>query len=277
MSFYSPLRYPGGKSILSKWFEEIINKNFLNSYVYVEPYAGGAGAGLYLLSKGIVNNIIINDYDKRVYGFWYSILNNTEKFIKEIEKTPVNIEVWEKQKEIIKTPEKFSFFEIGFAFFYLNRTNVSGIVKGGPIGGRAQKGKYKIDVRFNKQKLIEKIKHIAFLKNKIKLVNMDALELLKGAQREFFLYLDPPYFNKGNQLYMNFYKSSDHEKIAKELKKLSNPWVLTYDNEEYIKNLYDWCKGYEYSLRYYAAKKHIATELVFYNNLEYFAKPDIRK
>ena len=277
MGFYSPLRYPGGKSVLSKWFEEIINKNFLNSYTYVEPYAGGVGVGLYLLSKGVVNKIIINDYDFRVYSFWFSIINNYEKFIKQIEKTPINIKIWEKQKNIIKNPENFSLFEVGFAFFYLNRTNVSGIIKGGPIGGKEQKGKYKIDVRFNKQKLIEKIKHIASLKNKIEILNIDALELLKNVEKNWFIYLDPPYFGKGNQLYMNFYKTFDHENIAKEVKKLSNPWILTYDNEDYIKNLYNWCKGYEYSLRYYAAKKHIATELIFYDNLDYFTIPSIRK
>lgn len=172
---YSPLRYPGGKSQLYKFVKKMIDENIGEDGIYIEPFAGGAGVAIQLLIQKDVKMIAINDLDKSIHSLWYSILNYPNEFINLIKETTVNIEEWQRQKEIYKEEcdNPFS-LKGGFATFFLNRTNVSGIISGGPIGGAKQTGKYKLDCRFNKQSLIKKITDISSLKDSIILTNMDA-------------------------------------------------------------------------------------------------------
>ena len=201
---YSPLRYPGGKSSLSCFLATLIKNNKIENCTYVEPYAGGAGAALTLLFLEKVDSIIINDLDKAIYSFWKAILNHTDKFVEKIQNVEISIEEWRRQKEIYRN-KRSTQLDLGFAAFYLNRTNRSGIIEGGPIGGVNQTGKWLIDARFNKADLIERIKNIASYKSRIKVSNKDGIELLKllHTNKNYFIYLDPPYYVKGSCLYLN--------------------------------------------------------------------------
>ncbi|EGQ2750573.1 DNA adenine methylase [Staphylococcus pseudintermedius] len=238
----SPLRYPGGKAKLYNKVKDIIQANYSKELpIYFEPFAGGGGLALKLLSKGIVRKIHINDFDRAIYAFWYSILYYTEDFCKKISETEVSISEWEKQKEIYLDSEKRNIFDLGFATFFLNRTNVSGILKAGVMGGKQQNGNYKIDCRFNKERLISQIKEIAIFKSKIEISNYDIFELLKTDilnQEDIFVYYDPPYVNKGNQLYKNAFSRKDHEKLASQILSNKNKYIITYDNVELIHNIY---------------------------------------
>ena len=157
---YSPLRYPGGKARLATFLGDVITLNKIVNCTFVEPFAGGAGAALTLLFLEKVDSIIINDFDKAIYSFWDSILLDTDSFIEKLETVDLTIHEWERQKEIYNSVDSTK-LELGFASFYLNRTNRSGIIEGGPIGGRNQSGKWKIDARFNRINLIERIKKIS--------------------------------------------------------------------------------------------------------------------
>lgn len=273
--FYSPLRYPGGKNRLSKFISEVCLSNNINSH-YIEPYAGGASVALYLLLEKKVKKITINDYDRSIYAFWYSILNNTSKFCKLIEETPITIEEWKIQKEIQKNKDSEDLLKLGFSTFFLNRTNISGIINAGPIGGIYQKGNYKLDCRFNKNRLIEKIKLISYYKNKINLYNLDALDLIKFVKKNLnrsnnIIYFDPPYFLKGPSLYMNSYEFEDHKKVAKEIKKIKNiHWIISYDDTNEIKEIYNWVENKKmFNLNHNAYKFKIGKEiLLFSNNLD---------
>lgn len=269
---YSPLRYPGGKGKISKFMKQFVKENFDKLPVYVEPYAGGSELALTLLIEGYVKQIWINDKDKGIYYFWDSILNHTEQFIQKIEKTPINITTWKKQKNIYKNQENYTNLEVGFATFYLNRCNFSGVIKGGPIGGINQTGKWKIDARFNKADLIKRIKKIAEFKDYIQIYNEDTLELLKGNRQLFkkcLLYLDPPYFNKGNQLYTNHYKANDHAEIAECVSKLKGKWIVSYDNTPEIVDLYKFVEDNhirEFNISYSAAEgcNRKGSEIMFF-------------
>lgn len=145
---HSPLRYPGGKSVLSDLLADAIALNGLQDGVYVEPYAGGAGAALALLFGEHVQSIVLNDADPCVYAFWDAVLNKKDDFIRRINETPVSIEEWQHQRDIYRNQQRHSRIKVAFASFYLNRCNRSGImVNGGPIGGIGQSGKWKIDAR----------------------------------------------------------------------------------------------------------------------------------
>ena len=246
--FYSPLRYPGGKNKLARLIARICAYNNINGH-YVEPYAGGASVALHLLIERKMSKITINDYDKSIYAFWYSVLNYTQKLCKLIEETPITIDEWKKQKEIQKRKNEVGLLELGFSTLFLNRTNISGIINAGPIGGMKQKNKYKLDCRFNKKEIIRRIKLIASLKDQIRLFNLDAIELIKLIKKESnnsntIFYFDPPYFLKGPTLYMNFYKKEDHKKVAQEIKKIKNiHWIVSYDDVEEINKMYSWVRN----------------------------------
>lgn len=268
--FYSPLRYPGGKSKLSKFVSQICLDNTVNGH-YIEPYAGGASVALYLLIEGHVSKISINDLDRSIYAFWYSILNYTEKFCNLIENTNIDIETWHKLKLIQKNKETADLFSLGFSTFYLNRTNRSGIIDAGVIGGLGQNGNYKIDCRFNKQTLISRIRKIAKHKKNIKIYNLDALKLIdkiakKSSLKNTIYYFDPPYYLKGPSLYINAYEHDDHLAVAKRIKKIENAhWIVSYDNIEEIKKIYSGLKSSEFLLYYSAGEKKRGKEVIFFS------------
>lgn len=261
---YSPLRYPGGKTFLFSFFDKIIKENGLGNITYIEPFAGGAGAALALLFLEKVERIVINDLDKAIYSFWKSAIFNSEKFIRKLFSTPITIKEWRKQKLIYNNTQS-SYFDLGFATFFLNRTNISGIVNGGPIGGIQQEGKWKIDARFNKEKLAERIRQLSLYKNRISVFNRDGVDLMNEYlnKKNVFIYLDPPYYEKGATLYLNHYKKEDHEVLAKLLN--CNPdafWLLTYDNKKEIKSLYPERKIVNFSLNYNAYESHKGKEIL---------------
>lgn len=259
----SPLRYPGGKSQLYKFVQNLVNENIGPNGTYIEPFAGGAGVAIQLLINKNVNNIVINDLDKSIHSFWYSILNYTDDFIDLINTTTINIDEWYRQKEVyVKEYDNPFSLKGGFATFFLNRTNVSGIIKGGPIGGFKQNGNYKIDCRFNKKTLIKKIQTIANLKDNITLLNIDAESLINElsktySREETFIFFDPPYFSQGKNLYLKFIDDDKHQSLKKRIKQIEDyKWIITYDKCVAIYDIYQYFdQKYEYQLRYSANNK----------------------
>ncbi|HEY5235693.1 MAG TPA: DNA adenine methylase [Rhabdochlamydiaceae bacterium] len=250
---FTPLRYPGGKTSLFQYFDEIIKSNGWHDVKYIEPYAGGAGAALSLLLLEKVGSIVINDYDRAIYAFWKAITQETDAFINLIESVPLSINQWEKQKAIYKNPRDHNILDLGFATFFLNRTNRSGVLNAGPIGGKDQSGKWKMDARYNKKVLIERIKLIALYRDRITVVRKNGLKVIENYSQDSraFFYVDPPYFIKGADLYLNAFKLKDHQKLAKVLNSYSKTkWVLTYDNEQKIRELYPDRKQTPFSLKY---------------------------
>ena len=250
---FSPLRYPGGKGQMYDTIVQILQDNHLENCNYIEPFAGGAGVALKLLSNGIVKSITLNDFDLSIYAFWYSILYDTERFIRKIITVEINMQEWKKQRIIQLEKENVPLFDLGFSTFFLNRTNRSGIIKGGVIGGKNQDSFYKMDCRFNKQRLIALIEKISTLKDKITIYNLDAEDfIIRVKQKNSFYFIDPPYFCKGKQLYTNFFKPEDHLSLFKTIQKnLKNrSWIVTYDKCDEIYQIYKKQKYRIMSLNY---------------------------
>lgn len=268
----SPLRYPGGKSSLSGLLAKFIELNNLQDGIYIEPYAGGAGAALNLLFSEYVSELILNDADRNIYLFWRSILLDTERFIKLLNDTPISIDEWKKRRQILKNSEGYSELEIGFSTFYLNRCNRSGILYAGPIGGQLQSGKWLIDARFNKVELIRRIEKIALFASRVSIHNLDAVDLIKQQvlplavlNNRLLVYLDPPYYSKGSQLYLNYYVPEDHVTLANFINnQLGFKWIVSYDNVSQIRQLYSEREITTYSPRYSAHSAKIGKEVIIY-------------
>lgn len=268
---YSPLRYPGGKGKLAPFIALLIEEYGHKGGTYIEPFAGGAGIAIELLDKGIVSRVVINDLDKGIYSFWKAILSNTERFISEIENVPLTLEEWNRQHEICMSKNNKYSFELGFATFYMNRTNRSGIIKGGVIGGKKQSGVWHLDARFNKSNLIKRIRRIASMKSYIYLYNKDIehflLKQVPKHEENAFIYFDPPYFVKGKQLYLNYFDYQDHVRIEKIIREnVKCDWVITYDNALPITKIYNAYNIREIELNYSLCNKRKAKELMIFKN-----------
>lgn len=269
----SPLRYPGGKTKLAGFIRLAIQNLNIQDCTYVEPFAGGAGVALSLLLDNVVERIVINDYDKSIYSFWRAIKQEPNDLIARIKNTPITIEEWYRQKAIYSSSTSYS-LDFAFATLFLNRTNRSGILNAGPIGGYAQAGEWKIDVRFNKDAIISKIEAIAKVRNRIIVYNKDIISLLHkyvpSLDGNLFFYFDPPYFNKGQELYKNYFTPSDHKKIYDVIsQEITAPWIVTYDDVTSIKEVYSNYDIRMFDLMYSAANKGVASEIMIFSDVKF--------
>ena len=271
LTHFTPLRYPGGKGKLAAYLKRIITTNRIFDGEYIEPFAGGAAIAMELLFHEYVARVRINDLSRPVYAFWYSVLNQTDELCRLIRDTPRTVKAWDVQKLVLGNEAAHDLLEVGFATFFLNRTNRSGILNGGVIGGRDQTGPWKIDARYNADELIFRIESIARHKSRIHLTSVDALKfLLAGAKKwpsNALVYCDPPYYIKGKDLYYHFYKHENHEQIATCIldNLTTQRWVVSYDNVQPIRDLYDGCQRIIYGIGYSARTTRQGSEVMFFS------------
>ncbi|MCE9622203.1 MAG: DNA adenine methylase [Actinomycetia bacterium] len=265
----SPLRYPGGKGSLYPVLKSLVRANGLTGGTYVEPYAGGAGAAVALLVTGEVGRIVINDLDPALYAFWRSVVKEPDDFASRTRNAKLTIAEWKKQKRVYSEADRKDYLRLGFATFYLNRTNHSGVLNGGPIGGLDQSGAYKIDARFNKTALLERLRLIGMHSSSIVVLRQDGRSVIeKYAERpEVLLYADPPYFEKAGSLYMNSFQEKDHRQLADCLNASKRGrWLLTYDDVPDVSSLYAARRREEFSLAYSAHRVVKATEMMVFGD-----------
>lgn len=269
MRYDSPLRYPGGKARLTGFLADIVELNGLTGCSYFEPYAGGAGAALGLLKRGVVSEVHLNDADRRIHAFWHAVLHSGHRFADRIRSVPLNMEEWHRQRSICDRPKRHSRFDVGFAAFYMNRCNRSGVVGGGPIGGFKQSGRWRMDVRFSREELAIRVLELSRKRSQIHLACEDAITFLKRElprgpeRRRVFAYLDPPYIANGQRLYLNAYRPRDHKKVAHYLKAQSQlRWIMSYDDHDLVRALYDGYRMAKLPIRYVLQVKRTASELI---------------
>jgi DNA adenine methylase len=267
---FTPLRYPGGKGKLAAYVKSLLKANGLLDGEYVEPYAGGAAIALELLLHEYVSRIHINDVSRPIYAFWHSVLTETDELCRLIADTRITVRQWDIQKKILSNAADHDDLALGFATFFLNRTNRSGILNGGIIGGRDQTGPWKIDARFNATELIHRITAIARMRNRICVSRKDALKFLKAGSSKWpsstLIYLDPPYYVKGRDLYHDFYEPEDHAKVAAFVTgELSEQkWIVSYDNVEAIRKIYPGVRNVIYDIGYSARSASKGSEIMFF-------------
>jgi DNA adenine methylase len=256
---YTPLRYPGGKTSLAGFLRDVIKANHLSNPVYVEPYCGGAGAALHLLFSDVVSDIFLNDIDPAVQSFWSCCVKDPEGLCDRVAGVRLTVREWDRQRRILESATSHAVSDVAFAALFLNRVNRSGILRGGLIGGRQQQGTWKMGARFNRDGLIAKVRHIGRNAHRLHVSRMDAADFLRDVvvklEGPVFLYLDPPYVEKGGSLYQNHYSEADHAGIARLLmSEMPHPWVASYDYCALVKRLYRGLKQLPYTLNYSASQ-----------------------
>ncbi len=266
----SPLRYPGGKSRLAGFVKALREETRLQGGAYVEPFAGGAGIAWALLFEGIVTRVHLNDLDPAVYAFWKSVRDQTDLLCRMVLDTPVSMATWRRQKAIIRDPGEYSLLQLGFATFFLNRTNRSGVIRGGVIGGMNQGGSWKLGCRYNKTDLINRIQKIAAHREKVALYHLEAKHFIKqilpNLPRGSLTFADPPYYGRGQSLYLDVYGAADHAELAKEIGGIkTHRWMVSYDNSPAIRRLYARNNSERFRLSYSVADRYLGSELLFFS------------
>ncbi len=264
----SPLRYPGGKIRLANFVKYMLVQNDLVGGTYVEAYAGGAGIAWRLLFDNFVHDVYINDINRSVHSFWHSVFNHTEELCRLIQDTPITMDEWHRQKAR-QSAQDVGILDLGFSTFFLNRTNHSGILQGGVIGGKNQAGNYKLDARYNQIDLIVKIQKIASYQDRVRLYRQDALEFINNViptlPLRTLIYLDPPYYQKGAALYESHYSHDDHVAVATALQNIAHKWIVSYDNTPKIREIYAHYRNNVYELPYNAAERYNGQEIIFFS------------
>lgn len=269
MAYYTPLRYPGGKGKLSGYFESLISANGLGGGTYIEPFAGGAGIATTLLIRNKVSNIVINDADRSIYAFWECIRAHGDELISSVNNAKLDMDEWRRQREIQREKGTADIFDLGFSTLYMNRTNRSGIITGGVIGGQNQAGPYKMDARFNKLEIVRRIRALADRSEDISVSCLDATDFLKDGLTghdvsKTLVYIDPPYYVKGSCLYMNYYTPDDHSKLADVIVNMKHKWVLSYDDVPQIATIYENRPVQRFKLNYSSYSRRMGDEVFYF-------------
>jgi DNA adenine methylase len=270
MRYISPLRYPGGKARLAPYISHILARQRPRPRSYAEAFAGGAGAALRLLLDGEVEHIYINDLDPGISALWRCIFDHTDELAKRVETEEVSVDAWRHHSDIYKKPDGRSDIDLGFATFFLNRCNRSGILRPRPIGGLEQDGKWKIDARFNRGALAERIRKLGEYASRVTLSELDArtfIQQLEPKSEDILLYVDPPYLVQGDRLYLDSLSEEDHKQLATLLKQTPLRWLLTYDADSRItEELYKGLRCVEFSIFHTAQIQRTGTEYAIFGN-----------
>ena len=249
VTYISPLRYPGSKRRLAPYVREILQHNGVRPNVLVEPFVGGASVALYFLQNRLVERAIIADADKLVSCFWQVVFSNPARLTDFVSTVKVNLRNFYAYKAVAKAAEDADPQQLAEACIFLNRTSFSGILadKVGPLGGRNQTSKYKISCRFNRKNLIERIEHLSQFARKVTVLPNGWQKTIDFAEHwatkrkrlnKLLFYLDPPFYNKADELYREYFTKEEHELLCRRLISLKHNWILSYDNAPEIERMY---------------------------------------
>lgn len=270
----SPLRYPGGKALLAGYIADILEAHLLIGCTFYEPYLGGASVSLELLGKGIISSAVWVERDPLVYAFWHTVLTDPEGLSAAINDLDVSIDTWQEfqryREALNPNDETITLLELGIAGLFFNRTNFSGIMGAGPIGGRTQSSKYGIDCRFNKARIIEQIRSVSEYSDLIELHYGDAIQFMQKNTETIstgfnFVYIDPPYYSQGKKLYRYYYEDENHAELANFIGEQGYPWLISYDDHPRIRELYAQNEIQPIYLDYKVKSTRRATELLISN------------
>ena len=270
MPHLSPLRYPGGKSLLAGFVADVLAP-LSDVQHYMEPFAGGAGVALHLLHEGLVSSVTIGDSDPAVAAFWRCAVHHGDELIARVYGCQVDIETWHAQYQTLTNPDSTDDLDLGFATFFLNRTNRSGILRARPIGGLQQGGQWRLDCRFNKDDLVSRLRQIAEYKNQINLFEGDAADLLElvdeAHKHRTFVYVDPPYLTRSSGLYLDEMSFDGHKQIARLLRERFPYWMASYDIDDRVQSeLYPRSPVLTFALRHCASRNHVGTEQIAFSD-----------
>jgi DNA adenine methylase len=248
-------RYPGGKSKVRREIVDVISKTLGNNGIteYCEPFAGGLAIGLEFLKQNPhIESIGINDKDVGVAALWTSVIRLPGVLKRYVRDFIPSVEAFDQYKHELLATDVIPATDaeialLGFKKLAIHQISYSGLgtKSGGPLGGRDQKSNYKIDCRWSPDYICKQIDKLNIFLGEFEVRNggctsLDFEQVLAYQEKPAILYLDPPYYDKGGELYQCSFSTKDHQRLANILKKSSHQWVLSYDDCPEIRSIYEW-------------------------------------
>lgn len=252
------IRYPGSKAKLAKelfqMFPPELHSLWSQSlgFEYREPFFGAGAVGFDVLQM-ISHSCTawLNDADPGMVALWRSVQTNPQRLCDMIHTFKPSAEKFYEYKEQ-DDAEIADEVERGFVKLALHRLSFSGLGyrAGGPIGGATQQSsKYNVSCRWNPERMISDVvslhKRMKRFRGRVRITCGDFMPLIADAPKGSFIYLDPPYYDKGPQLYKFSMTHDDHVRLANALRECKATWVLSYDDHDAIRELYSWAKFIE--------------------------------
>lgn len=240
----SPLRYPGGKSRAV----ELIHSLVPSFQEFREPFVGGGSVFVNLKQRYPNKHYWINDLYFELYKFWEITQTNIDKLIDEINKFRNRFsDGKELHRFLIENKKNFNDIETAASFFIFNRITFSGTTESGGFSNHAYHD------RFTESSIV-RLKLLAEILPNTKITNFDYQEVVERDGDNVFIFLDPPYYSATKSaLYGkngNLHKQFDHQRFADVMKNCEHSWLITYDDSEYIRELFDFAYISNFNLVY---------------------------
>lgn len=240
----SPLRYPGGKSRAV----DLISTLVPNFDEFREPFLGGGSVFLYLKQKFPDKKFWVNDLHYSLFKFWEMCQHDVSAVIDKVYE-------WRNQfkkgkdlhRFLTDNIPKFNDLETAAAFFIFNRITFSGTSESGGYSEQAYHGRFT-------ESSIHRLKQFGKVISNTTITNIDFQEVIEADGENVFLFLDPPYYSATKSaLYGkngNLHKGFDHSRFAETIKKCNHNWLITYDDSEYIRELFSFANIISWDLTY---------------------------
>ena len=267
-------RYPGGKAKLCGRILHHLSRLMDDSITqYRELFFGGGSVGIkYVQKKECPKQIWLNDKDVGIACLWTSVIRYPDSLKKLVlAYKPTVDSFYQLKNDLLNTTSvpdtEEEVAQVGFNKLALHQITYSGLglKSGGPLGGVAQLSKYKVDCRWSPAYICKKINtvHKVFSNKEViheACTSYDFEKIITDTSMKALLYLDPPYFVKGSQLYHESFTHQDHTRLCENLKNTQHKWLLSYDACEEIKEMYSWATIEEVEVNYsITASKDTAT------------------
>jgi len=267
----SPLRYPGGKSRAV----ELIAKLLPEFDEFREPFLGGGSVFLYAKQRYPNKRFWVNDLYLELFKFWEMSQKDVDSLISKIyewrNQFPVGKDLY---KFLNSNLERFNDLERAAAFFIYNRITFSGTSLSGGFSEHAFTGRFT-------ESSIQRLSQFAKVIKEARITNLDYEALVKAEGKNVFIFLDPPYYSATKSaLYGkngNMHKSFDHINFAETMRLCKHKWLITYDDSNYIRNLFSFANIIPWDLTYgmrnvTRGSDQKGKELFISNYLEYLPK-----
>lgn len=240
----SPLRYPGGKSRAVKIIAELIPE----FDEFREPFLGGGSVFIRAKQRFPNKKFWVNDLYFELFKFWEmtqkDVCNLARKIYEWRDRFPIGKEL---HKFLNENLDGFDDLERAAAFFIYNRITFSGTSLSGGFSEGAFTGRFT-------ESSIERLNEFANIIKGATITNFDYAELVNRAGENVFIFLDPPYHSaKKSALYGkngHLHKSFDHEKFAEAMRNCKHKWLITYDDSEYVRDLFSFAEISPFDLKY---------------------------
>jgi DNA adenine methylase len=236
----SPFRYPGGKTWLvprvRRWLRSLPSR----PKKFIEPFAGGAIAGLTVAFEDLADTVLLAEKDEQVAAVWKTIIAS-DKGAEWLANEIVNFNLTLESAKLMLASHPTSTKKLALKTIVQNRISHGGILANGAgllKNGENGKG---ILSRWYPATLKKRILEISRIRKRIAFIQGDGFDVIKKYldKLDVSFFVDPPYTaskkKAGTRLYK--YHQVDHEKLFELMSKVKGDFLMTYDDADEVRAL----------------------------------------